>query len=249
MKKILILLIMISLLFLQSAQCNEQQSLNSFMINIDDIPQGSQKSSSTGGSGLSDGVVTAIALGSTFGGLGILSGIGYYLYKNAKGLKAGLICGQKCPHQIIDSKSFCQLLGKKREYTYLMKASKKSKANSSYYYLVIPDTEIEPKHFNTLYFELPKLNGSVLNFRIIQASKAYKLDDKIPNLDSNIYINLKGKDVKKLSTYTTEMNAQNGYLLKQGSINITNDNIANITIENKENKNSQIYAIIVEFWQ
>lgn len=245
MKKFLILLLLISIFIGQDAYADKKQSLNTFRINISDVPTGG---SSQNNSGLSDGVVTAIALGSAFGGLGILSGIGYYFYKNSKGLQSGCVCGQKCPYQTIDSKTFSDILANKKKYTYLMKASEKSVINSNYYYLVIPDTEIKTNTFNTVFFELPKTNSSNINFRIIQASKPYKTEKNIPNLDSNIFTNPKSKDVKKIPTYTKELNADNGFLIKNGTISDLTNNVATISTQNLSNKNSQTYAIIVEFW-
>lgn len=245
MKKFLISLLLISIFIGQDAYADNKQSLNTFRINISDVPTGG---SSQNNSGLSDGVVTAIALGSAFGGLGILSGIGYYFYKNSKGLQAGCVCGQKCPYQTIDSKTFSDILANKKKYTYLMKASEKSVINSNYYYLVIPDTEIKTNTFNTVFFELPKTNSSNINFRIIQASKPYKTEKNIPNLDSNIFTNPKSKDVKKIPTYTNELNADNGFLIKNGTISDLTNNVATISTQNLSNKNSQTYAIIVEFW-
>ena len=224
--------------------CYSKQSLNTFTINIQDVPQNIPKKDD----GLSDGVITAIALGSTFGGLGILSGIGYYFYKNSKGLQTGLACGQKCPYQTIDCKTFSELLGNKKKYTYLMKAAEKSIIAPNYNYLVIPDTEIKNKTFNTIFFELPKTNISNTNFRIIQASKPYKIEKNLPDLDSNIFSNPKDKNVKKFPTYTKELNSNDGYLIKSGTIKNLNDNIVTITTENHSNKDTQTYAIIIELW-
>ena len=129
-----------------------------------------------------------------------------------------------------------------------MKASEKSINNENYQYLIIPDTQIKPKTFNTLFFELPKTNNNNLNFRIIQASKPYQIENKKPNLDSNVFLNPKDKNVKKIGAYTKELNDKNGFLIKSGTISNPSSNIANITISNTSKNNSQIYAIIVEFY-
>lgn len=97
--------------------------------------------------------------------MGILTGIGYYFYKNSKGLQTGCACGQKCPYQTLDSKAYADIL-----------------AN------------------------------------------------------------------KKIPSYTEEINPDNGYLIKNGIIQNTTDNILTITTENLNYKASQTYAIIVEFW-
>lgn len=129
-----------------------------------------------------------------------------------------------------------------------MKASEKSIINPNYYYLIIPDTEIKAKTFNTVFFELPKFNNTNINFRIIQASKPYTIEKNIPKLDSNIFINPNSNNVKKIPSYTEEINPDNGYLIKNGIIQNTTDNILTITTENLNYKASQTYAIIVEFW-
>ena len=129
-----------------------------------------------------------------------------------------------------------------------MKASEKSIINYDYHYLIIPDTEIKPKTFNTVFFELPNTNNADINFRIIQASKPYKIENKHPDLDSNVFVNPKDKNVKKIPTYTKELIFDEGYLIKTGTISNLTINIVTITTENFSNKNNQIYAIIIELW-
>lgn len=244
MKKFFLMSLVLLLFCGSNLCCFAKQSLNTFNINISEVPSQPVNNPSK----LSDGTIAAIALGSTFGGLGILSGIGYYFYKNSKNLKNGLVCGQKCPYRTVDCSEFSKILTSKKQYTYLMKASKKSVINPNYYYLVIPDTEIKTKTFNTVFFELPKTNNATINFRIIQASKSYKIEKNLPNFNSNIFSNPKDKNVKKIPTYTKELNSDEGYLIKNGTISNITDNIATITTENLSSKNNQIYAIIVEFW-
>lgn len=129
-----------------------------------------------------------------------------------------------------------------------MKASEKAVLNSKYHYLIIPDTEIKGKTFNTVFFELPESNSSNTNFRIIQASTSYSTEKSIPNLDSNIFINPKEKNTKKMPTYTKELSPNTGFLIKQGTVQKPDNNILAISTQNLENKNKHIYAIIVEFW-
>lgn len=247
MKKYLI--IVMSLLFIvsNSVYSANNQSQNQFTVRVESTPTPTL-SSKTHNGGLSDGVIAAIALGSTFGGLGILSGIGYYFYKNSEALQAGCVFGQKSPYQTIDANTYQDLQGNKRRYTYLMKASKKSTINSNYRYLIIPDTEIKIRTFNTVFFELPATNNENINFRIIQASKPYKIQKNLPDLDSNIFTNPNSKNINKVPTYTSELKYDDGYLIKNGTISNLDDNILTITTENLSNKNNQIYAIIVEFW-
>lgn len=245
MKNFIILFFCFLFFIGHSAYSANSQSQNKFAIRVESVPSGNPKNNNDG---LSNGAITAIALGSTFGGLGILSGIGYYFYKNSKGLQTGCACGQKCPYQTIDSKTYQDILANKKKYTYLMKASEKSIINPDYYYLIIPDTEIKTKTFNTVFFELPKTNSARINFRIIQASKPYELDKHLPKLDSDIFINPKDKNVQKLATYTKELNSENGFLIKNGTISDFTSSIATISTQNLSDKKNQMYAIIVEFW-
>lgn len=246
MKNFWIRFLLILFLSFSNLCCYCKQSLNTFTINIQDVPR---STASKNDDGLSDGAITAIALGSTFGGLGILSGIGYYFYKNSKGLQTGCVCGQKCPYQMINCKDFLEIIHSKKQYTYLKKASEKAELNSDYYYLVIPDTEIKTKTFNTFFFELPKTNYSEVNFRIIQASKPYRVAKNIPDLDSNIFINPKDDDAKKIPSYAKELKSNEGYLIKSGSFVNPSHNVISLCTENLSSKENQIYAIIVEVWR
>ena len=245
MKKFSILFICLLFMLNNASYSANNQSQNQFAIRVESVPSGNSQKDNDG---LSDGAITAIALGSTFGGLGILSGIGYYFYKNSKGIQTGCACGQKCPYQTIDSKTYQDILANKRKYTYLMKASEKSIINSDYRYLIIPDMEIKPKTFNTVFFELPKTNSSNINFRIIQASKPFNIEKKLPDLDSNIFTNPKDKNVKKVPTYTKELNSDEGYLIKNGTISNLTNTVSTIVTENISSRKNQTYAIIVELW-
>ena len=111
MKKFIILIFCFLFFINHSAYSANNQSQNKFAIKVESVPSGNPKKNDDG---LSDGEITAIALGSTFGGMGILSGIGYYFYKNSKGLQTGCACGQKCPYQTIDSKTYQDILEKKK---------------------------------------------------------------------------------------------------------------------------------------
>lgn len=245
MRKFFILLICFLFVLNNAVYAANNQSQNQFAIRVESAPSGG---STPIDKGLNDGAITAIVLGATFGGLGILSGIGYYFYKNLKGLQVGCACGLKCPYQMINCKDFSEIIHSKKQYTYLKKASEKAELNSDYYYLVIPDTEIDTKTFNTVFFELPKTNYSEVNFRIIQASKPYRIAKNIPDLDSNIFINPKGDDVKKIPSYAKDLKSNEGYLIKSGSLVNPSHNVISLCTENLSSKEKQIYAIIVEVW-
>lgn len=110
MKKYFSICLVLFLFLVSNLCCLAKQSLNTFNISISEVPAQPVDDSSK----LSDGAIAAIALGSTFGGLGILSGIGYYFYKNSKNLKNGLVCGQKCPYQTVDCSEFSKILANKK---------------------------------------------------------------------------------------------------------------------------------------
>lgn len=129
-----------------------------------------------------------------------------------------------------------------------MKAKEKSTINEKYRYLVIPDTEIKNKTFNSVFFELAKNNNSNINFRIIQASKPYQIEKNTPLLNSSIFINPKDKTTKEIPTFTKELKNDDGFLIKNGTIKTQENNIYALITQNTNNKENQIYAVIVESW-
>lgn len=189
---------------------------------------------------MSDGAVTAITLGSVFGGIGALTGIGYYFFKHSPGLTCGFACGEKCPYQLVslENPEFIA----KSNYTYLIKAYNELE-NKNGKYLVIPDTTIEPNTYNTVYFEVPYENKEV-NFKIYQASAP--INNK--ELDSEIFTNPKTNLAAVIPTAT--LKTEKGIVIKQGKIFPQNEKLFAINTYYKtssKNGNSKIYAIIVAF--
>lgn len=214
-------------------------SNNSFEIKLDAAPSGE----TTNSHGLSDGAVTAIALGSTFGGLGILSGIGYYFLKHSKGLVCGCACGTKNPYQLIDIENPDFIT--KSAHTYLIKAYEFATKGKNYKYLVVPDTQIKPNTYNTVFFELPEeLVGA--NFKIIQASAPYSKYDNIPELDTDMFSG--GKNTEKFPASAVDVNSTGGVLIKQGKLSAKENNLLAVTTSYKTAlKTAKTYAIIVVF--
>lgn len=210
---------------------------NSFEIELNEVPSGSSRSHN----GLSDGAITAITLGSVFGGIGALTGIGYYFIKHSPGLTCGFACGEKCPYQLITLEN--PDLITKSKHTYLIKAYNEIKNKKSETYLVIPDTSIEPNKYNTVYFEVPHENKEI-NFKIIQASAPVNNKE----LDSDIFINLKSKIAANIAT--AALKTENGIVIKQGKISPQKDKLFAINTyykTSKKNATPRIYAIIVTF--
>ncbi len=206
----------------QAGVCNPQTSLNSFEIPINAVPPGGVEKTHSGG--LSSGAVTAITLGSVFGGLGAIGGLGWYLSKNASGLVCGCASGLDNPLRPIFFKDFCQDFS---QYKYLQKALGLIKKSSDRKYIFIADSEIRKKTYNTIIFEIPQ---DLPNFKIIQVSDGL-LESKI--IVSNMEI-------------PTKNNYQNGVLLKQGQFSKSNEKLAALITENSTQK--KVYAIIIEFF-
>lgn len=197
-----------------------QTSLNSFEIPINEVPPGSKGGSKD--SGLSDGAVTAITLGSVFGGLAAIGGLGWYFTKCTSGLACGCACGVETPLIPVFLKEFCHNFS---QTTYLKKAFDLSNKSPDKKYLFISDSEIKTKTYNTVIFEVPT---DMPNFKIIQVADGF-LDSKI--IDSTTIIPLKS-------------NYKNGVLIKQGQLTKCNSSVALVT-ENHSCK--KVYAIVIEF--
>lgn len=254
MKKILSFCLMSMMLLSQAALCTPNTSENAFEIPITEVPPGG----SNGSGGLSDGAITAIALGSVFGGLAALSGIGYYFYKNNIALKAGKIMGEKCPYNTIcikDDSLLAKLKTCPEDNKYLIRAFNCTNPDDcqNKSFLVLKDTSVLNKTYNTVYFELPEIHGNTnLNFRIIQFSEPYTMNGKMPSLDTKILLNAKAKDVKEVPTTVSKNDPQNGILIKQGQIKEIKNKIAAINTSydmNSKTTEKKVYALIVEFYK
>lgn len=255
MKRLFSLIILSLLLFPQAVFSTDTESLNAFEIPIDSVPPGGGGSGG-GGGGLSGGAVTAIALGSVFGGLGLLGGAGYFFYKNNMALKQGIVCGQNSPYATVclnDNSLLQKLKQTPDKNRHLIRGIENvvpvDCACSRF--LILPDSLISNKTYNTVFFELPEfLNVSTLNFKITQVSNPYALKGKMPELDTKILLNPKGKDVKEAATAVFKNEPANGILVKKGQIKDFKDKVVSInTYYDSSSKSSskQVYALIVEF--
>ncbi len=203
-----------------------QTSLNSFEIPIEAVPPGgieetvrpAQKSE-----GLSDGAVTAITLGSVFGGLAVLGGLGWYFAKHSAGLACGCACGIDKPVIPICLADFCKDFSKNK---YLEKAFALIRKSSDKKYLFAADSEIKEKSCNTIIFEIPK---DLPNFRIIQVSDG--------EISSKIIVS--GSEIP------ARKSLENGVSISKGKIPETTDSYAALVTENHSFQKK--YAVIVEF--
>lgn len=180
-------------------------------------------------------------MGAVFGGIGALSGIGYYFVKHSTGLSCGFACGENCPYQLVSLEN--PEIITKNKHTYLIKAYNEIDNKETAKYLIIPDTSIEANTYNTIYFEIPYKNKEV-NFKIIQTSAPVNNKE----IDSEIIINPKTNLAANIPTAT--LKSENGLVIKQGKISPQKDNLFAInTYYKTSNKyaNSKIYAIIITF--
>lgn len=240
------LILVIFFIASQSVLSNPLSSNNTFEIPIDSVPPGS----STGGSnGLSGGAVTAITLGSVFGGAAALGGLGWY-FANKSGLACGYASGCECPYSsisITDNSILEKLKLNNDKNNYLIKAFKyiKHQGTSSEKYLLVQDMNIKNKTFNTIFFDLP--NSKELNkVKIIQVSEPYSIKNNLPALDSKIIINPKSKKPIEIPTTVVQNDSQNGILIKQGVIKNYENKTAALVTENKMD-NPKNYSIIIQF--
>lgn len=233
MKKILCLMLLCS--FFHTAYAAVTDSSNSFEIELREVPPGGNNVSHCG---LSDGAITAIALGSTFGGLGALGGVGYYFFKHSPELACGFACGEKAPYQLVGLEN--PEIITKSHYIYLIKAYQNVERENCQKYLIIPDMTIKPNTYNAVFFELPEeLCGS--KFEIVQASAPFKVSKNVPELDTNIIL---------LPSSAEKVDSSGGVLIKQGRINNSKEKVLTIATSYKTtNKwaNPKTYAIIISF--
>lgn len=246
MKKILLLFLVLSWTSAQAAFCNPQSSSNAFEIPIDNIPPGGR---SGGSGGLSSGAVTAITLGSVFGGAAALGGLGWY-FAHKTGLTCGYACGCNSPYTtvLIDDYSILTKLKLNQEQNkYLIKAFEyiTPEKNSSKKYLLIQDLNIKSKTYNTIFFDLPDTKV-MTRVKIIQVSEPFIITDKLPALDTKITVNPKSKTAFEIPTTVVKNDYQNGVLIKEGNLKNFESKAAAIVTENKMH-NAKNYALIIEF--
>ncbi len=256
MKKYFCLAVIMSLFCTQAVFADETQSLNAFEIPIDTVPPGGGESGDGGSSGLSSGAITAIALGSVFGGLGVLGGVGWYFAKHNAALSSGTVCGKESPYTTVcmeDNTLLEKLKLTPDENKHLIKGIEMTEpadcACKKFFF--VRDTKIQNKTFNTVYFEMPDLSTTEAHsVKITQISEPFSMNGKVPALDTKILLNAKEKNVKEVATIVTKSEPSKGILVKQGHISDFQKKIASVNTSfdaNAKNTAPQVYAVIVEF--
>ncbi len=245
MKKIIALFILIMLTIPVSYARVGQPS---FVFAINENPVASSSSPERKESGLSGGAVTAITLGS-IGGAALL-GLGGWLYKRktAQCLTAGCIRGSVepllpfCIEQNPNSEFYARI---NNNYPYLKKALS---LNEIHYcphskYLLVYDTSIEKRVFDSVKFNLP---AGVKSIKITHVTDAFKNGD----FTAELYLNRKFKTTDNQTESDILAGIKNetdidGVIMKTVSIDTSQYESAVYVISNYSSK--RIYAIVFEF--
>lgn len=213
--------------------CAPNNSNNTFDITIDDIPPGGSSNNKSGG--LSGGAVTAITLGSIFGGL-TAGGIAYYFYKKGICLTGACvwdktnplipICGDRKKEYISNA------------YPYLKKAIENEDICldcSGKKYIFIKDFAIKGKTFARFYFK----NEDFTKIKVIQYSKPFNISKNIPELDTKIFL-----DDEEIGLSTEKMKPKEGILIKKGRLTKNEIYFMDTSFIGKSTEN--VFAIILE---
>lgn len=196
--------------------------------------------------GLSGGAVTAITLGS-IGGAALL-GLGGWLYKRKteQSLTAGCIRGSKnplipfCMETDPDAEIYARI---NNNYPYLKKALS---LNEIHYcpdskYLLIYDTSIEKRKFDSVKFEIPQGTKAL---KITQVSDPFGKKD----LTVELYLykdnsNTSEPDIAELKNINE--NFSSGIIMKSLNADFKNYPYAAYVVSNYSDK--KIYAVVIEF--
>ena len=223
----------------------------SFVFAIDDyfqeINTSSDRNNKNDG-GLSGGAVTAITLGS-IGGAALL-GLGGWLYKRKAEQSLAAGCIQGTPNPLIP---FCMerdcnaaIYARINEnYPYLRKALS---LNEIHYcpdskYLLIYDTTIDKRKFDSVKFEIPQGTKSL---NITQVSDTFKAKDMTVELflykDNT---NSSEPDMRELTNPADKKSADTGIIMKSVNADFKNYPYAAYVVSNYSDK--KIYAVVIEF--
>ncbi len=212
--------------------CAPNNSNNTFDITIDDIPPGGGDKSGS----LSGGAVTAITLGSIFGGL-TAGGIGYYFYKKGTCLTGACVWDKTNP--------LIPICGdRKKEYNdnaypYLKKAIENEDIClecSKKKYIFIKDYAIKNKAFLRFYFK----NEEFTKIKVIQYLKPFNILKNIPELDTKIFL-----DDEEIVLSSEKINPKEGILIKKGRLTKNEIYFLDTSFVGKSAEN--VFAIILEF--
>ena len=194
--------------------------------------------------GLSGGAVTAITLGS-IGGAALL-GLGGWLYKRKaeQSLTAGCIRGVQnpllpfCMEKNPNSEIYARI---NNNYPYLKKALS---LNEIHYcpdskYLLIYDTEIQKRKFDSVKFEIPQ---GTKELKITQVTDPFNPKDLTVEL--YLYKNKTTEpELVQLKALRDETN--NGIIIKSLNADFRNYGTADYVVSNYSDK--KIYAVVIEF--
>ena len=238
MKKISLLLM--TCLIVQNIGFAVTDSANCFPTNFvsSEIP-GSQPPKKDD-SGLSGGAVTAITLGSI--GAVALGGLGYFIYNKflAKGLACGCAAGLDCPIMslCLDNNAVCGMIKKYPENTLLNKIFEKICINEccKSKYVIIQDTSIRVKTFNTATFEIPE---GYSNFRVVSANTN-------DNVKFDIYSDVNKEDKIKLKTI--EKFSSENIIIKEGKVPCSKTGMLVTTLNGSKCSECESYAFVIEFY-
>lgn len=207
--------------------CAVNNSNNTFDITINDIPPGGSNNKS---GGLSSGAVTAITLGSIFGGLAA-GGMGYYFYKKGTCLTGACVWDRSNPLNPICADKKEKYLD--NNYPVFKKAIENEEICldcSKKKYIFIKDTVIKNKTFQRFYFK----NEDFTKIKAIQYS------NNISELDIKIF-----SDDKEIALKTEKISPREEVLIKKGKLNKNEIYFIDTSFIGKDNEN--IFAIILEF--
>lgn len=182
--------------------CATDNSNNTFDITINDIPPGGDSGGKSGG--LSDGAITAITLGSIFGGLAA-GGIGYYFYKKGTCLTGACVSSKSNPliPMCLD--------------------------NSDKKYIVIKDCAIKNKTFKRFYFkneDFTKIKLTQYSSNISGFDTRIYLEDKEIALSTEKINPKEGILIKKGKLSKNEI-----YFLDTSFLGKNNENVFTLIIE------------------
>ncbi len=237
-----ITLIMLSIFLIQNTALAVTESANSFVLPIlaSEIPIDDMPTDADNGDGLSGGAVTAITLGSI--GAVAIGGLGFFLYKKfiAQGLASGYAIGVNNPIMplCLDKNKIAELMQKYPDATYLKKALSKTQIKSCPIskYILIPDSVISPKSFNSVVFEIPK-GYSKMNIIQAESNKDIKLE---------FFSDLNQANSIKFNS-TTGLDNQD-VLIKQTSVPNVKTGVLVYKFNTLSSKKIETYATIIEFY-
>lgn len=220
----------------------------SFVFSIDDYFTSDSSKNNKDDGGLSGGAVTAITLGS-IGGVALL-GLGGWLYKRKteQSLTAGCIRGSQNPliPFCMEENSNAEIYARiNQNYPYLRKALS---LNEIHYcpdskYLLIYDTAIEKRKFDSVKFEIPQGTKSL---KITHVTEPFKQNDVTVELF--LYkdkINSSEPELAKLTNLIGKESENNGIIIKSLNADFTNYPYAAYVVSNYSDK--KIYAVVIEF--